>query len=67
MAKRKDRLTKIEEDRMQEELSTLSYDDFNEGFSTLGRAKDVYDEDEFFKENSQRNREIREDLRDYEF
>ena len=65
MAKRKDRNTKIEENRMQDELSALSYDDF-EGFNTLG-ANDTYDEDDTLKENSQWNKEFKEGPTNYNF
>ncbi|MFC4408985.1 hypothetical protein ACFOZY_00905 [Chungangia koreensis] len=66
MAKRKDRLTRIEEDRKQEELSTLSYDDYNEGYNTLG-ANDAYAEDDLLKENSQWNKEFKESPSNYNF
>jgi hypothetical protein len=65
LAKRKDRLTRIEEDRKQEELSTLTYDDF-EGFNTLG-ANDAYAEDDLLKENSQWNKEFKESPSYYNF
>lgn len=52
LAKRKDRLTRIEEARKQEELSLLSYEDFNEGLNTLG-PNDAYDEYSFSKEENE--------------
>jgi len=65
LAKRKDRLAKIEEDRLQEELSTQSYEEFNEGFGLNSRGAN--DEDDFLKENSQWNKEFKENPRNYEF
>lgn len=52
LAKRKDRLTRIEEDRKLEELSTLAYEDFNEGLNSLG-SNEAYDGDDFSKEGNE--------------